>query len=492
MERRRSTEGSITMTRAVPDAPRLEHRRKAGGRRRLLPVLVALLASGLVVASTPASGQEAPAPERAPVPEPTVQGPLPKGTEPLDRLSPEVEHTWPFFATDSDLAAHGYVEEEFTYSGTATGYTGGTVVGTDVPYKTRMIVRRPKHRHKFNGTVLVEWQNVTAGYDLDALWTPDQIMRSGYVWVGVSAQRVGVNQLKEWSPARYGDLDVTGAGQFNADELSYDIYAQAAQAMRKKGGVNPLGHLKPRRLLSIGASQSAGRMTVYYNSVLPLTEPVFDGYGFIVGSAPTRVGDEPVFHVLSETDVRTPTRAPDTDQYRRWEVAGTAHSGWRGAEYRQSISARDLGEAPSYECDQPPYSRVPMHHVTAAVYDHLVRWVEHGKPPPTAPPLEFNEDGTKARDELGLAKGGIRLSQVEVPIALNTGDNSGETFCRLFGTYQPFDQATLDELYKNHGSYVSQVARVDHRNVRSGYIVAADAWANLTEAAHSDIGRRRP
>ena len=70
----------------------------------------------------------------------------------------------------------------------------------------------------FSGTVLVEWQNVTAGYDLDALEPTS--LREGYAWVGVSAQRVGVDQLRGWSPTRYGGLNVTGGGLFTADQLS--------------------------------------------------------------------------------------------------------------------------------------------------------------------------------------------------------------------------------------------------------------------------------
>ncbi len=166
-------------------------------------------------------------------------------------------------------------------------------------------------------------------------------------------------------------------------------------------------------------------MTVYYDRVLPQVRPVYAGYGFIVGSAPTRVGDEPVFQVLSETDVRTPVRPADTDRFRRWEVAGGAHSGYNGQVYRAPIQERDLGAAPVYTCAQPPFSRVPVQHVTAAAYAHLERWVRRGTPPPTAPPIAFNPDGTKARDALGLVRGGIRLSQVDVPTALNTGDNAG-------------------------------------------------------------------
>ena len=459
------------------------------GASRALVLAAGLVSATTLTATAPAGARGAQAePDRAPVAVPTVEGPIP-GTAPGDPKSPVLEETYPFFSTWVDLARVGYVEEEYTISGTADAYDRtGQRLAEDVPYETRIVVRRPRHERRSNGTVLMEWQNVSAGYDLDALWNHPHIIRSGYTWIGVSAQRVGVDQLRGWSPTRYGDLDVTGGGRFTADELSYDIFAQAAQAVRSPSGTDPMGRLDVDNVIAIGASQSAGRMTIYYDAVLPQVESVFDGFGFIVGSAPSREGDEPVFHVLSETDVRSAVRRPDSDVYRRWEVAGGAHSGWNGQQYREPISERDLGAAPVYDCAQPPFSRVPMHHVTAAAYDHLVRWIERGTPPPTAEPLELAADGTKVRDELGLAQGGIRLSQVEVPTALNTGDNAGETFCRLFGTYIPFGEAQLDELYPSHIRYVLQVAEVDRANLRAGYIVPADAWANVTEAIHSDVG----
>lgn len=42
--------------------------------------------------------------------------------------------------------------------------------------------------------MLVEWKNVTPGYNFDVHWiaSRDYITREGYAWVGVSAQRVGV------------------------------------------------------------------------------------------------------------------------------------------------------------------------------------------------------------------------------------------------------------------------------------------------------------
>jgi hypothetical protein len=455
--------------------------------RRFVPLLAAAsVVLVLTVAPLPASADR-PALTGGAASAAAVRGPIP-GTAPGDPLAERVEDTYPFFSTPVDLAAHGYVEQEFYLSGDADGWsTTGTSVATDVPYTTRVIVRRPKSPLRFNGTALVEWQNVTAGYDLDALWNPETLIRAGYAWIGVSAQRVGVNQLRTWSPARYGTLDVTGNGAFAADELSYDIFAQAGAAVRADRRL--LGGLRVRSLLAVGASQSAGRMTVYYDRVLPQVQAVFDGYGFIVGSAPTRVGTEPVFQVLSETDVRTPVRPADTDRFRRWEVAGSAHSGYNGQVYRRPMQERDLGAAPVYECVQPPFSRVPLHHVTAAAYHHLTRWVERGTPPPTAPPLEFNPDGTKARDEFGLALGGIRLSQVSVPVAQNDGENTGPSFCVLFGSYVPFDEATLDRLYPTHLGYVARVLGADFRNLVNGYLLPGDALANAREAAESDVGR---
>ncbi|MEV6308436.1 alpha/beta hydrolase domain-containing protein [Streptomyces sp. NPDC051840] len=456
-------------------------------RRTLGPavVLAATALLGTTATALPAQPQDG-APRGA-APGAAVSGPV-AGSLPGDPKAPDPADTYPWLSAPG-LAKAGYVEEEFQLSGRADAYSAtGERLAQDVPYTTRVVVRRPSSPARFNGTVLTEWQNVSAGYDLDALWAPDQMTRAGYAWVGVSAQRVGVDQLREWSPARYGTLDVTGQGRFTADEMSYDIYAQAAAALRAGTG-KVLGPLRARTLLGIGASQSAGRMTVYYDRVLPQTEPVFDGYGFVVGSAPTRQGDEPVFHVLSETDVRTPVRRADDDGYRRWEVAGSAHSGRYGQAYREPLLARDLGEAPTFSCTRPPYSEVPLHHVIAAAYAHLERWVERGVLPPSAQPLEFAPDGTKARDTHGLARGGVRLSQVEVPTALDTGDNGGETFCVLFGTHVPFTAEELGRLYPTHTRYVAGVTAADTRAVHAGHLLPADAAANLRDAVSSDVGR---
>ncbi|WP_236567935.1 MULTISPECIES: alpha/beta hydrolase domain-containing protein [unclassified Nocardiopsis] len=447
-----------------------------------LALLTALGISAALTAPAASAAEQAP----VPVPVPRVEGPLPGGL-PGDPGADDVEDTYPFFATTEDLAAHGYVEEEFVVSGTANRYSDGEAV-SEHPYRTRLLVRRPADPRDSNGTALAEWQNVTAGNDLDALWGPsaEHVMRSGYTWVGVSAQHVGVDHLTRWSPARYGDLDVTDGGTVGDDQLSYDVFAQAARALRSSGRLT--GGIGVDQVLAIGASQSARRMTSYYEEVLPHTEPVFDGYAFVVGPAPSPADrPEPVFQVLSETDVAGSRPVPDTDAFRRWEVAGTAHSGWAGRQARREIEERDFGGQAEYDCARPPFSRAPLHHVLNASYDHLSAWAMDGTPPPSAEPIERDALGRIARDADGFALGGIRLSQVEVPRALNTGANApagpDSYFCALFGTHVPFDEAELAERYPSRGRYVSEVNRVESANLRQGYVTRADSLANRREAA---------
>jgi hypothetical protein len=466
----------------------------ARARSRVRLTVASALVASMVAAVAPTAFASAQSPDVA---TPLVRRiPTTPPEQGGDRLAPTVEGTYPWFSTYVDLEHAGFVEEEFYVSGEANAFDPqtGRLLHEDVPYLTRIIVRRPLKDAHFNGTVLAEWQNVSAGYDLDALWGYRDIVRDGYAWVGISAQRVGVNFLRSWSPTRYGELDVTAGGTWTNDQLSYDVFAQAAKALVERVGDDPMGGLAVDTILGIGASQSAGRMVQYYDLVLPQTEAVFDGYAFVVGSAPATRRAEPIFHILSETDVgfgaaSGAPRAPDTDGYRRWEVAGSAHSGWNGQEYRLPLQRRDNpAGVPVYDCDQPPFSRVPLHHVLAAAYDHLVDWVETGAPPPIAPRIDI-AGRSIVRDDEGVAVGGIRLSQVEVPIAFNDGTNSGQTFCVLFGEHRPYDDETLDQLYPSHGRYVSEVVSVDRENVNNGFIDHADAIENRREAAHADVGR---
>jgi Alpha/beta hydrolase domain len=439
----------------------------------------------------------------AEVPNPTVTGPVAStGT------AGNTAHDYIFFASNHDLALHGYVEEEFFIQGTANRYntppqTTGTITDSDHPYKTRVVVRRPADAKRFNGTVLVEWYNVTNGFDAENMWFFgwEHMLRAGYIWVGVSAQQVGATALKKFSATRYGTIDVNHGGTVNNDALSYDIFSQAGQAIRNPKGVDMLGGLKPRHVIAIGESQSASRLSTYVNSIHPLAN-VYEGF-LLFSSLNQKIRTDltvPVWKVSAEYDVgfgEANVRQPDTNVFRSWEIAGTSHVDHHLRLSREPMELRDIGTSSeaafSPGCGVPTVgTRVPLQYVLAPGLDLLARWVDKKVPPPSAPPITIESTGTPikiSRDHNGLALGGIRLAEVAVPTAVNNGTNTGPGACGRWGYYKPFDLATLNKLYPTHEAYVSAVERVTSENLKAGFILKADAESTIRAAKESMIGR---
>jgi len=433
-----------------------------------------------------------------------------------------------------DLSASGYVTEEFFLSGTATSYKPAEPFTEDgnwmvepsatAPFTTRMVVARPADPSKFNGTVVVEWLNVSLGADLAADWDAEhrELVRSGYAYVGVSAQQVGFEggpnilpgsaPLKKADPARYGSLHHPG------DAFAYDIFSQSGRAIRGEGGAKVLGPLLAKHLLVTGDSQSAVFLTTYVNAVDPIAK-VYDGYlihsrfgsaasidgASILGPAPAGVPAiarlrsdlrVPVITVITETDLAgvgplagfLNARQPDNHHLRIWEIAGTAHSDT----YQLNVAHIDSGNASieqlaaAYVAANPalgpqpiPINSAPQHHyVVMAALAGLDRWVRDGKAPPHAPRLSAHADKpgaapTFAVDSNGIAKGGIRTPWVDVPIARLSGQGGGNP---QFGLTQPFDQAKLDKLYPSgRGEYLKKFEVALATAIKSGFILPADA-----------------
>ena len=114
--------------------------------------------------------------------------------------------------TAFDPAVVGYEQSEVFLSGIASAYSrprrsapmGSTASAATsmAPYTTRAVVMRPIDPRRFNGTVVVEWLNVCGGADAGPDWTlaHNELVRDGFAWVGVSAQKVGVDALKSSDP----------------------------------------------------------------------------------------------------------------------------------------------------------------------------------------------------------------------------------------------------------------------------------------------------
>ncbi len=427
-----------------------------------------------------------------------------------------------------DLDDAGWVEEEFTAEGTATSYraagdlpTDGTFTlepDTEAGYRTRIVVRRPAEADDFNGTVVVEWLNVSGGLDADPdfAYTADELVRGGYAWVGVSAQRIGIEGgevavvveageglagqgLRRLDPERYGDLHHPG------DAYAYDIYTQVARALRAPGDTDPLGGLRPERLLAVGESQSAFALTTYVNGVQPLTL-AYDGFlvhsrggaaaplgepdagidiAGTIGGPPTRIRtdlDAPVLVLETETDVLSilnyhPARQRDTDRFRLWEVAGTAHA--------DRYLVGDLGD--SVDCGKP-INAGPHHFVVKAALRSLDTWVRTEEAPPEAPRLETDDTPAFVRDDDGIVRGGIRTPQLDVPVATLSGEPGGESIiCLLLGSTTPFTPDRLRELYGSPDEYLDAYTEAADAAIAAGFVLEDDREALLADADPSVI-----
>ena len=443
-----------------------------------------------------------------------------------------------------DLGPLGYTTNEFFISGTASSYKlpgaptpdgyWNAVSAETAPYATRIVAVRPVDSKKFNGTVIVEWLNVSAGADGAPDWNAmhREIIRGGYAYVGVSAQKVGVEggasfmsmgtPLKKANPARYSRLSHPG------DAFAYDIFSQVGRLLRAADAGKILGPLVPKRMIAVGESQSAVFLTTYVNAVDPLAK-VYDG--FLIhsrfGSAASLENASmtgatgqprvvklrtdlraPVITVITETDLLDSNipgfrsaRQSDNELLRVWEIAGTAHAD----SYTFTVGFMDSGSTPleklaaGYEPTAKilgsnlakPVNNAPQHHyVVEAALLNLDRWIRTGQTPQKADPIKLRDDRSNAPasfmlDANGLAEGGVRTPWVDVPTTrLSGAGNSGGAVGFMAGVCEPFDANMLDRLYPGgKKEYLKKFEASLAAAIKAGFILPADRREILDLAA---------
>ncbi|MCY4163412.1 MAG: alpha/beta hydrolase domain-containing protein [bacterium] len=442
------------------------------------------------------------------------------------------------------LADLGYIEAELEVSGQALSYRAVADVGQNhniavepaelAPFVARVLLRCPADTSAFSGTVVVEWLNVSSGTDVAIEWDflHRHIIRRGDAWVGVSAQKAGVDgggiaagiHLKRYKPERYGHLLHPG------DAFSFDMFGRVGQALRAwRDGSSPLfrhitanmnlaANMNVKQILAVGHSQSAAFLATYANAVHPIAQ-VFDGFllhgrpatkGSLDGTFGPRVSDErydvlqhcpepissdvrvPVMLLSSETDVTVLRNAAiaqqDSHQVRLWELAGAAHADsylltashsdggqLSAAEFAQMLEP--VGKLARAEAEGIINSSVHQHYVAQAALEHLVCWASDGEPPPVAPRLELCEGNREfQRDELGIAAGGVRTPWVDVPARVLSGEGQqGVGFAFLMGTTEPLGHDTLVDLYpQGLDSYVTAFEASLEQAIAAGFILEAD------------------
>jgi hypothetical protein len=400
---------------------------------------------------------------------PEVVGPV-RGTRP------------PWGVPRVDPVAVGYLVEEYQLCGVAgcheqvSNGPGDEVevreLGT-APYRTRLLVLRPEDPERFNHTVLLNWQNVSAGFESFA--PSDGELYQGYAWVGVSVQEVGLygpplgmgaranaRGLVDEDPERYGMLRHPG------DPGSFDIFADAARVVgpARSTSIDPLSGLDVRHVIAVGGSQSAMRLVAYANAFHNIHR-VIDGYALSAweGRAPD-LGDGPISFGGARTVIRDDLEVPvvvvnsefealalylagavDSEWVRYWEVAGTPHGVTRRSELPHG-----RGRTPNTLRFKP---------VAESALRHVRRWVAEGRCAPAFPRIEV-EAGPPPRirrDDHGNAVGGIRLPELEVPVAEYRGAATGTGLPPLFGAARPFADDELRLMYPTRLQFESRWMR---------------------------------
>ncbi len=412
-----------------------------------------------------------------------------------------------------NLSALGYVEHEFTMSGVTNEYQpsglwlpngdwGVSVAQSNVPYTTRLLVRYPTNPAKFNGTVVFEWLNDTTGSDEDPVWAElyNQLLDNGYAYVGVTAQSAGMADLKAWDVARYGSLGDS------SDSQSYDIFSQAAEAV-KADSATLLGGLTPKNLIGTGDSQSAFRIDTYVNAIQPVSH-AFNGFlavGRAAAAAPLGNGLlMPLpFPALIRTDNTAPfiqlntqgdveelddgaARQPDNNDLRTWELAGASHIDEHEAAYELETEFTEMPTEPIPDClagtpavgltNVNQADNMPLFEVEDAAIAALQTWITAGVQPPHSPPISttplvFGLLNLVNTNSYGIAGGGIQLPEAQVPaesyspINLANIDLSTVTLLSLLNQVE----AAITLLTTGTGSLANTAGRDEGLCLLSGY-----------------------
>jgi hypothetical protein len=201
---------------------------------------------------------------------------------PIPNSWASVESGEPFGAIGSDLLKqYEYIEEEYFVTGVGDVYCYDEdwivkIQRADLPFTTRILVRRPSRSDSFSGNVIVEPLAVPGDFSIVFNQCCDYFLPHGDVWVGVTIGPFSAEFPRVFDPRRYASLNLVDEGQI------FDILGQVGATFRTDG--NPLQDLAVRRVFLTGSSH-LGLLVLTYLSEgfherarLRADAPIFDGY----------------------------------------------------------------------------------------------------------------------------------------------------------------------------------------------------------------------
>jgi hypothetical protein len=329
---------------------------------------------------------------------------------------PVTETSRPFLDAAKDVAAAGYVEEEFFISGPGRTYEWVgqgpevKVITDPVRYTTRILVRRPRDATRFSGNVEVNVLNASGSVDAGAPGDFEAMVSRGDVWIGVTTKSLTAQALKRFNAERYAAIDwpnptpkdkrcarpsilptwIYGEGAFDKlpaatfnseqeDGLVWDILTQVGRALKGEERARILPGFSTPWLFMTGASQSANYVHTWIRAFharerLADGKAIYDGYLPSVGAYLMRINqcsrditlqealskipapDVPVLAVMSEAEIRNSrfTFLPDVVRPRSGWITYQVAGGTHGAGEVPGVQHKRLGMTPRPETGAAP------------------------------------------------------------------------------------------------------------------------------------------
>jgi hypothetical protein len=392
------------------------------------------------------------------------------------------------------LVPYDYVEEEYFVSGAVDGR----------PYRTSLLVRKPRDPARFSGLVAVE--TIHADGAVPFWGTRDVWMSGGHGWAAVASQLGALEgHVRKSNPRRYASLVLPDAGDGvpargsraeldggRQDLVSQAIMTQVGALLKRNDTQGPFRGMTVRRLAMGGVSQTGGTTLRYIEGShaaarLPDGRPIYDGYfpSEALPERPVPPTDAVILHPVTECDLLF-TRAlgrpyalrPDSDapgdRYRHYQFTGDSHVGTRGITDLSVLSPTLKGVLHPGE----HLSQFPATELMSAATHNFIDWLMRGVSPPKAAPIE-GAAGEIVRDQLGVAKGGVRSPYVDTPTVRYIASAPvapGEThFRQLIGLEEPFAADRLRTLYGTRANYLARFDRGIDQMAAGRWLLPKDA-----------------
>ena len=435
-----------------------------------------------------------------------------------------------------NLAEYGYVEEEYFVSGTASSfdYEDGSLVvhNKELPYVTRVVVRRPEDMATFSGILHVEPEHPSKGNTSHWVAMQHFILDSGDAYVSVGSgndprQReltaqgefpTAQSDIAKWyDPERYKAL------QWPEDDgIRYQVISDAVRYFRTAHNANPFNDALPEVAIAGGWSFTGSFWRTYVNYgfhekfAISAEKPLFDGYLVGISSRWNGLGvlplnsdidkdgmdnpvrdlrpvNVPVIEFLTEFEVGEGDGPQVADSnkspgaHRLYEIGAVIHGdqllmdqGGDRFNRGQLIQLYRKGypeEADALAECQYPLSDIPQGPYARAALSNLREWIVNDQLPPHAQELVLDENGKVLRDHHQNPLGGMPVAEFAVPLASYTTD--AEPQCQRNGRpamlRKNFSSQQLHTMYGNKDNYLKAYGDYLDAMVRERWVLESDA-----------------